>query len=160
MNVKNISWNENKTNKNNHLLLPKSLRGLIVGKLGCGKTTLLLNLLQPGWLDYSKLSVFGKSLFQPEYKILRKGFEELLPKRVILNLFENQNEIQQEQISPSVLIEELAKDQSPHAKEPIECSFYEWPDDVPDPKKLSPEQKNLMIFDDLLLQKQNKCEAY
>jgi len=31
---------------------------------------------------------------------------------------------------------------------------------VPDPKELSPEQKNLMIFDDLLLQKQNKCEAY
>jgi len=62
MNVKNFSWNENKTNKNNHPPLPRSLRGLIVGKSGCGKTTLLLNLLlQPGWLDYSKLSVFGKS---------------------------------------------------------------------------------------------------
>ena len=98
MNVKNISWNENVTNKNNYPLLPKSLRGLIVGKSGCGKTNLLLNLLlQPGWLDYSKLSVFGKSLFQPEYKILRKGFEEQLPKETILNIFENQNEIQQEQ---------------------------------------------------------------
>jgi len=161
MNAKNISWNENKTNKSNHPLLPKILRGLIVGKSGCGKTTLLLNLLlQLGWLDYSKLSVLGKSLFQPEYKILRKGFEEQLPKRVIMNLFENQNEIQQEQISPSVLIEELAKDQSPHSKEPTECNFYESSDDVPDPKGLSPEQKNLMIFDDLLLQKQNKCEAY
>jgi len=62
-------------------LLPKSLRGLIVGKSGCGKTTLLLNLLlQPDWLDYSQLSVFGKSLFQPEYKNFRKGFEEQLPK--------------------------------------------------------------------------------
>ena len=132
-----------------------------MGKSGCGNTTLLLNLLlQPRWLDYSKLSVFDKSLFQPEYKILRKGFEEQLPKSVIMNLFENQNEIQQEQISPSVFIEELAKDQRPHSKEPIECSFYESPDDVPDSKELSPEQKNLMIFDDLLLQKQNKCEAY
>ena len=130
-------------------------------KSGCGKTTLLLNLLlQPGWLDYSKLSVFGKSLFQPEYKILRKGFEELLPKRVILNLFENQNEIQQEQISPSALIEKLAKDRRSRSKEPIECSFYESADDVPDPKELSPDQKNLMIFDDFLLQKQNKCGAY
>ena len=161
MNVKNISWNQNKTNKNNHPLLPKSLRGLIVGKSGCGKTTLLLNLLlQPGWLDYSKLSVFGKSLFQPEYRILKKGFEEQLPKRVNMNLFENQNEIQQEQISPNELIHELAKNQKIHSKEPIECSFYESTDDVPDPKELSPEQKNLMIFDDLLLQKQNKCEAY
>jgi len=99
MEVKNISWNGNKTNKRNHPLLPQSLRGLIVGKSSCGKTTLLLNLLlRPGWLDYSKLSVFGKSLFQPEYKILKKGFEEQLPKRVIMNLFENQIEIQQEQI--------------------------------------------------------------
>jgi len=161
MKVKNISWNENKTNESNHTLLPKSLRGLIVGKSGCGKTTLLLNLLlQPNWLDYSKLSVFGKSLFQPEYKILRNGFEEPLPKRVIMNLFENQNEIQQEQNSPSVLIEELAKDRLPHSKEPIECNFDESVDDVPDPKELSAEQKNLVIFDDLLLQKQNKCEAY
>jgi len=75
MEIKNISWDENTTNKNNNPLLPRSLRGLIVGKSGCGITTLLLNfLLQPGWLGYSKLSVFGRSLFQPEYKILRKGF--------------------------------------------------------------------------------------
>jgi len=106
MEVKNISWNEHIANKNNHPLLPKSLWGLIVGKSGCGKTTLLLNLLlQPGWLHHSKLSVFGKSLFQPEYKILKKGFEEQLPKKVIMNLFENQNELQREQISPSVLID-------------------------------------------------------
>jgi len=96
MEVKNISWNEHIANKNNH---PKSLRGLIVGKSGCGKTTLLLNLLlQPGWLDYAKLSVFGKSLFQPEYKILRKGFEEQLPKEMIMNIFENRDEILREQI--------------------------------------------------------------
>jgi len=161
MNVKTISCTEHIANKNHHPLLPKSLRGLIVGKSGCGKTKLLLNLLlQPGWLDYSKLSVFGKSLFQPEYTILKKGFQEQLPKRVVMNLFENQNEIQQEQISPSVLIGELANDQRPCSKEPTECNFYESADDAPDPRELSPEKKNLMIFDHLLLQKQNKCEAY
>jgi len=121
MEVKNISWNENMTNKSNHPLLPQSLRGLIVRKSGCGKTTLLLNLLlRHGWLDYSKLYVFGKSLFQPEYSILKKGFEEQLPKKVIMNLFENQNEIQREQISPSVLIDELAKNRKTRSKEPIE----------------------------------------
>jgi len=109
MEVKNISWNEHIANKNNHPLLPKSLRGLIVGKSGCGKTTLSLNLLRPGWLDYSKLSVFGKSLFQPEYKILRKGFEEQLPKEMIMRVFENRDEILREQISPNQLIEELSK---------------------------------------------------
>jgi len=87
MEIKNLLWNEHIANKNNHPLLPKSLQGLIVGKSGCGKTTLLLNLLRRGWLDYSKLSVFGKGLFQPEYKILRKAFEEQLPKKMIMNIF-------------------------------------------------------------------------
>ena len=33
-------------------------------------------------------------------------------------------------------------------------------EDVPDPRDLSPEKKNLMVFDDLFLGKQNTCEAY
>jgi len=160
MENKNLSRNENMTNKNNHPLLPKSLRGLIVGKSGCGKTALLLNLLRPSWLNYSKLSVFGKSLFQPEYKILRKGIEEQLPKEMIMNIFENRDEILQEQISPNELIHEMAKNQKTRSKDPTECNVYESADDVPDPKEISPEHKNLMIFDDLLLQKENKCEAY
>jgi len=161
MEVKNLSWNEHTGNKKNHNLLPQSLRGLIVCKSGCGKTTLLLNLLlRPGWLDYLKLSVFGNSLFQPEYKILRKGFEEQLPKETIMRVFEMRDEIQREQISPNMLIDALAKNQRSRSKEPIECNFYDSADDVPEPTRLSLEHKNLMIFDDLLLHKQNKCEAY
>jgi len=38
--------------------------------------------------------------------------------------------------------------------------FFETASDVPDPQKLSPDKKNLMVFDDLLLERQNKCEAY
>ena len=112
-----------------------------MGKSGCSKTTLLLNLLRPGWLDYSKLSVFDKSLFQPEYKILKKGFEEQLPKETAMRVFENRDEILREQISPNQLIEELAKNQKTRSKEPIECNFYESADDVPDPKEISPEHK-------------------
>ena len=74
MQVRDLSWNEHVSRRFNHLLLPRSIRGVIVGKSGCGKTTLLLNLpLRSGWLDYNKLAVFGKSLFQPEYRITQKG---------------------------------------------------------------------------------------
>jgi len=77
-----------------------------------------------------------------------------------MNIFENHDEILREQISPNELIHELAKNRKTRSKEPIECNFYESADDVTDPKEISLEHKNLMIFDDLLLQKQNKCEAY
>ena len=77
MEVQNLSWNVDTHKRFNNPLLPKSIRGLIVGKSGCGKTTLLLNLLlKPEWLDFNKLQVFGKSLFQPEYRILKKALEE------------------------------------------------------------------------------------
>jgi len=110
----------------------------------------------------STFAQYGKSLHQPEYRVLRKGFEEQLPKEVIMNLFENQDEIQRETISPSALIEGLGKNRNIRSRrcESIEFNFYELADDVPNPKELSPEHKNLMIFDDLLLQKQNKCETY
>ena len=81
MEIADLSWNEVTSKRINHPFLPRSTRGIIIGKSGCGKTTLLLNLLlRPEWLDYDNLCVFGKSLFQPEYLILKKAFEGNLPK--------------------------------------------------------------------------------
>ena len=49
MEVKNLAWNENLSKRCNHHLLSKGIRGFIIGKSGCGKTTLLINLLlRPG----------------------------------------------------------------------------------------------------------------
>ena len=43
MNVKeDYVWKTKTGIRNNHLLLPRNIRGLIVGKSNCGKTTLLL----------------------------------------------------------------------------------------------------------------------
>ena len=47
MDVKNLAWNQNLTKQCNHPLLPHGIRGLIICKTGCGKTTLLINL---AWL--------------------------------------------------------------------------------------------------------------
>lgn len=45
-------------------------------------------------------------------------------------------------------------------KSDIQCEFFENASDVPDPKDLDKSRKNLMIFDDLQLEKQNTCEKY
>ena len=83
MEIADLSWNEVTSRRFNHPLLPRSIRGLIVDKSGCGKTTLLLNLLlRQGWLDYDNLCVFGKSLFQPEYRILKKPSKKIYRKSV------------------------------------------------------------------------------
>ena len=45
-------------------------------------------------------------------------------------------------------------------KSDVECIYYQPAEDIPDPGELSSEKKNLMVFDDLLLEKQNTCESY
>ena len=159
MEIKDLSWNENISKRFNHPLLPRSIRGIIVGKGGCGKTTLLLNLLlRPGWLDYDYLFVFGKSLLQPEYRILKTAFEENLPEECILRLFNMRDEIQNSQVPPTLVVKEWAI--SIKNESNLKCNFFETACDVPDPRELNSKDKNLMIFDDLLLEKQNKCECY
>ena len=82
MKIKNLAWNENLSKRCNHLLRSQGIRGLIIGKSGCGKTTLLTNvLLRPRWLDYNNINIFGKNLFQPEYHILKKAFERKATQR-------------------------------------------------------------------------------
>ena len=122
---------------------------MIIGKFGCGKTTLLINLLlRPGWLDYNIINISGKSLFQPEYHILKKAFEEKLRKEVIIRLFENKNEITDLGISYISIVEVMGKEI--RDKSDVVCNFYQAAKDVPDPRELSSEKKNLIIFDDHL----------
>ena len=59
---------------------------------------------------------------------------------------------------PILTVEERAKEI--RDKSNIECNFIQSAEDVPDPRELSSEKKNLMVFDDLLLEKQNNCESY
>ena len=152
MKVKNFAWNENLSKRCNHPLLTKGIRELIIGKSGCGKTTLIIDfLLRPGWLDYNNINIFGKSLFQPEYHILKKAFEEKLRKEVIIRLIENQNEITDLCISPISIVEEMAR--KIRDKSDVEFNFDQSAEDVPDSRKLSSEKNNLMVFDDLLLKK-------
>ena len=89
MEVTNVSL-QNQKLRHNSLFLPSNVRGLIVGKSNSGKTVLLLNLLlKEDWLDYNNLLVFGNSLHQDEYQIIKKGFGNKLGKnklRISLNI--------------------------------------------------------------------------
>ena len=61
--IKDLTWNEISSRRFNNPLFPKSIRGILIGKSACGKTTLLLNfLLRPGWLDYNNLNIYGVSV--------------------------------------------------------------------------------------------------
>ena len=66
-------------------------------------------------------------------------------------MFENQKEITDLYISSISIVEEMAKEI--RDKSDVECNFYQSTEDVPDPRELSSEKKNLMVCDDLLLEK-------
>ena len=82
MQVKHLAWNENQSKRCNHPLLPMGIRGLIIGKSGCGKTTLLINLLlRPSWHDYNNINNIGKILFQTEYHAVKNALKKSHPKK-------------------------------------------------------------------------------
>ena len=151
MNIQKLAIKTPRTRSHNPLL-PPSLRGLIVGRSNCGKTVLLLNLLlREGWLDYIHLLVFGNSLHQEEYQILKKGFDRGLGKGQILNVFNNQDIIE-----PSTAIDNYDGELTGG----VTADFYEDCEEIPDPKSLNPREKNLIILDDCYLGKQSKAGAY
>ena len=45
-------------------------------------------------------------------------------------------------------------------KSDVECNFYQSAEDVPDHRELSSEKKNLMVFYDLLHEKQITSESH
>ena len=66
-------------------------------------------------------------------------------------MFETQNEITDLDISSISIVEEMAKEI--RDKSDVECKFNQSAEDVSDPRELRSEKNNLMVFDDLLLEK-------
>jgi hypothetical protein len=73
--------------KNHDQAIPPSFRMLVCGASGCGKSSLVMRLLlEKELLNYDKLYVFSKSLYQPEYQILVNGFKYGLTKSNMLKI--------------------------------------------------------------------------
>jgi len=151
-----------RVDRNNHEMLPKSIRGLICAKSSGGKSTVMLNLLtNPGWLDYDNLIIYGKALFQPEYQVLKKAFDAKLPKEHIDSLFDHVKEIQSyHDHGVDAVINALASTIRKNDKSDISVQYFDSDAEIPDPSELDPCKKNLIVFDDVQMENQKKCEAY
>ena len=130
MNIsKQYAWRPTENYRENNPLLPQNLRGLVIGKSGCGKTTVIFNLLlQPDWLDYNHLYVWKEF----SYKVLRKGIEAGLSKQQVSNLFNSQQTLGN--ISPLTAIEKFSGARNGK----IRADFYDDCQDIPDPSALDP----------------------
>ena len=159
MEIKNLSWRPYSIMRENSEFFPKNIKALIIGKTESGKTNFLMHcLLCPGWLDYEDLYVFCTSMTQPEYKILKGAFEKGLSKEAVFALFQNQEKIREKNFDINELFNEL-RDHFPNGTK-INAEFYEKSQEVPDPRAFSAEKKNLVIFDDVMLEKQSNIESY
>ena len=107
-------------------------------------------------MDYDNLMVFGNSLHQSEYQIIKSGFEHGLEKEQIANVFMNQEQLLEAGISPFRAIEEYTGPKN----NDITANFFTNCELIPDPSELDQDKKNLLILDDCYLGKQNKAEAY
>ena len=96
--------------------------------------------------------VLGKSLHQPIYQLLQRGLGKGFGKEDLRSLLQCK--------SPYPLTDVVDFLPPPRRPSGIEPFFFEQGSDVPDPRELDPTRKNLMVFDDLMLSKQNTCEDY
>ena len=149
-------WKGNSSKRKHSFLLPKDIRGLIVGKSGYGKTVLLtFLLLEPDVLDYDNLMVCGRSLHQPEYKIMKAAFDKKLSKAQIKVVFQSQMDVMDEG-GPEKVIQEY----DGPCRGNIKASFDSNVANILDPKDYDSTQKNLLILDDIMLGPQNKIEQH
>jgi len=69
--VRNVETTAASNRKKHGSLLPNSIRGIITGPSNCGKTNVMISLLeQPNGLAFENIYIYSKSLHQPKYEYL------------------------------------------------------------------------------------------
>ena len=160
----NFFYGAGNTIKVHNDMFPSTFRMLIVGQSGCGKTTLLMKLLlDKNMLNYDKLYVFAPSLYQKEYEVLQAGFDNQLSKENILYLLNSGDLIDKTWKGEKPTIETVAIGLSMTQKHPsqITAEFHKNEGDIPKPEELDMDIRNLIVFDDIMMnRKQSTAESY
>ena len=92
--VTNIDLIIDKTKKQfrHSSLLPNSIRALVVGPSNCGKTNVILTLLEhPNGMKFENVYIYSKSLYQPKYQFLKKVITSI--KGMGFYTFSNNNDV-------------------------------------------------------------------
>jgi len=121
-----------------------------------GKTALLMKmLLDPDLLNYEKLYVYAKTLYQPENQVFRAEQENGLPKTDIIKLMNSDTILKKNNTGIDEAAMALAECNEENEIEPsnIECEFHDSSDEIPDPKDFNKNIRNVIVFDDVMCDK-------
>eukprot|EP01059_Diplonema_ambulator_P026086 TRINITY_DN4325_c1_g2_i3.p2 TRINITY_DN4325_c1_g2~~TRINITY_DN4325_c1_g2_i3.p2 ORF type:complete len:298 (+),score=93.29 TRINITY_DN4325_c1_g2_i3:155-1048(+) len=142
-NYDDLGTKHSKKHRNGSLLYPQHpFRMVIVGESGCGKTNLLLNLLlEANALVYDRLYLVSPSLEQDVYQ----GLMEVCDERHQELLDETAKALKKKGVDEATIAKKL------EGIEPS-CYFYEHIDEF-DYEALSRDHQNLIVFDDIMTQK-------
>jgi hypothetical protein len=132
-----INYNDDsKKYRNKNKLAPQlCCRGLIVGKTGSGKTNMLCNLIYD-FLEYDTITVYAAELNQPLYEKLRATIKEV------------EEKLSKEEKKRNKFL--LDNDDNHAVKIGFFCDKLS---DVLPLSSFSPDQQNLVIFDDFITEK-------
>ena len=108
-------------------MFPNSIRMIIAGTSGCGKTNLMLNLLLGGVLEYNNIIIYTTTPYQEKYKFLRDCNSKSR------KIYKINNDIIQ---------------------------FFSPEDTIMDPSQLDSNKTHLVIFDDVMNEKQKVMTDY
>lgn len=77
--VRNIDHKIGVKNSGKHgSMLPNTIRGIICGPSNCGKTNIIISLLEsPNGVRFENIYVYSKSLHQAKYKYLERLFKTI-----------------------------------------------------------------------------------
>ena len=97
-------------------------------------------------MDYERLLVCGKSLHQPEYRVMGLGFKKGLSKNQVRTIFRRQD-----YVMTCGGIDDVIDNYEGMCKGGGAASFFDDVTMIPDPSEHDALQRNLLVLDDVML---------